>query len=123
MTTIIKALANSVGSMSNQFELPLGLPLPTKNHKRLACVIPPQPSWTDEEVSKLRVQLLNHSLHLLTDGRASYKAKKEIFEWVMSDDIHPFSFFICCEEGSYNPLKVRAGIKFMLRRLKVSFLH
>lgn len=111
----------TIGSMSNQLELPLILP--TDHPRRIAPIIQLRPSWSDEDIGKLREQLLKYSLRFLADGRSSYRVKKEVYEWVMSDDIHPFSFFVCCEEGNYNPLKVRAGISFMLRRLNVSFTH
>ena len=44
--------------------------------------------------------------------------KKENLEWMMSDDIHPFSFLVCCRLAGYDPEGIRDGIHSILKRLK-----
>ena len=38
--------------------------------------------------------------------------------WMMSDDIHPFSFVVCCAQaGCYTHRVYREGVEFILNRL------
>ncbi|GKR31210.1 hypothetical protein KAM470_12830 [Aeromonas caviae] len=77
----------------NQLELPLFF---LDEEPKTAEVIPfePKPAWNDDEVRLLRDGLLWHSLRVLADGRAGSEIKQETMTWVMSDEVHPFSFLI-----------------------------
>lgn len=66
--------------------------------------------WTEEYIEDLRYYILVETLHLLGDGRASAKAVKEAWEWVLSDAIEPFSFRVCCEENGYRHTLLREGL-------------
>ncbi|HFU9990326.1 TPA: hypothetical protein ACH7RP_003925 [Escherichia coli] len=90
----------------NQLELPLFF---LDEEPKTAEVIPfePKPEWTDDEVRQLRDGLLWHSLRVLADGRAGSEIKQETMAWVMSDEVHPFSFVVCCDEAGYDPSGVR----------------
>ena len=100
----------------NQLELPLFF---LDEEPKTAEVIPfePKPEWTDDEVRQLRDGLLWHSLRVLADGRAGSEIKQETMAWVMSDEVHPFSFVVCCDEAGYDPSGVREGVKSILNRL------
>ena len=54
--------------------------------------------------SNYRDGLLWHSLRVLADGRAGVEIKRETMEWMMSDDIHPFSFVVCCAQAAMTHL-------------------
>ncbi|MDF4331509.1 topoisomerase II [Vibrio parahaemolyticus] len=99
-----------------QLELPLFF---LDEEPKTAEVIPfePKPEWTDDEVRQLRDGLLWHSLRVLADGRAGSEIKQETMAWVMSDEVHPFSFVVCCDEAGYDPSGVREGVKSILNRL------
>lgn len=100
----------------NQLELPLFF---LDEEPKTAEVIPfePKPAWNDDEVRLLRDGLLWHSLRVLADGRAGSEIKQETMTWVMSDEVHPFSFVVCCNEAGYDPSGVREGVKSILKRL------
>ena len=100
----------------NQLELPLFF---LDEEPKTAEVIPfePKPAWNDDEVRLLRDGLLWHSLRVLADGRAGSEIKQETLTWVMSDEVHPFSFVVCCDEAGYDPSGVREGVKSILKRL------
>lgn len=49
--------------------------------------------WTDDDIEKLWKGILMDALKTLHDGRIGLKIKQETIEWIMSDDIAPFSFF------------------------------
>lgn len=68
-------------------------------------------------VDKLRDGLLWHSLRVLADGRAGAEIKRETMGWMMSDDIHPFSFVVCCAQAGYDPSGIREGVESILNRL------
>ncbi|MFC6674313.1 topoisomerase II [Marinobacterium aestuariivivens] len=74
-----------------------------------AKVIPFEPrfEWDEKAIFELREGLLWHSLKVLADGRAGEGIKQETMEWLMSDDIHPFSFVVCCSELGYLSSELR----------------
>ena len=72
---------------------------------------------SDDEVWQLRDGLLWHSLRVLADGRAGAEIKRETMGWMMSDDIHPFSFVVCCAQAGYDPSGIREGVESILNRL------
>ncbi|EKS7763350.1 topoisomerase II [Edwardsiella ictaluri] len=73
--------------------------------------------WLDDEVKQLREGLLWHSLRVLADGRAGREIKQETMDWVMSDEVHPFAFVVCCYEVGCDPSGIREGVESILRRL------
>ena len=85
-----------------------------------ALIIPfePRVDWSDKAVTDLREGILHHSLRVLADGRVGEIAKVEAMDWMMSDEIHPFSFVVCCSEFGYVPVEVRERTLNMLARLE-----
>ncbi|ECU8224415.1 TPA: topoisomerase II [Salmonella enterica] len=100
----------------NQLELPLFF---LDEVPKTVEVIPleSKSEWTDDEIRQLRDELLWHSLRILADGRAGSEIKQETMDWVMSDDVHPFSFVLCCNEAGYDPSGIRDGVESILNRL------
>lgn len=94
----------------------LELPLFFTEEPTTAQIIPLEKplEWTDANIEQLRKRLLWHSLRLLADGRASTTTMRETMEWLMSDELHPFSFVVCCHEAGYNPIGIREGVKSIL---------
>lgn len=83
-----------------------------------AEVIPFEPrfEWSEQAITDLREGLLWHSLRVLADGRAGEGIKQETMEWLMSDDIQPFSFVVCCSELGYSPVELRDQTLDVLKR-------
>lgn len=100
-------------------QLELNLFVPSKQTST-ALIIPFEPriDWSDKAVSDLREGVLHHSLRVLADGRVGKVAKVEAMNWMMSDEIHPFSFVVCCSEFGYVPAEVRERTLDMLARLE-----
>ncbi|WGS88585.1 hypothetical protein [Methylomonas sp. UP202] len=65
------------------------------------------PQFTEQEFSELRYRLLLMMLGSLNDGRVSAKEKSESREWLMSEDLTPFSFRACCESEGVDYLEMR----------------
>lgn len=69
--------------------------------------------WQDDEVEKLRLNPLEHSLASLVTGRKGGKCrnqKEEIMEWLLSNEDHPFSFTVCCDAAGLYPHLVREAV-------------
>ena len=69
--------------------------------------------WKNDEVEKLRLNILEHSLKSLVIGRKGAKhcnKKEEIMEWLMSNEDHPFSFNVCCNSAGLYPHLVREAV-------------
>jgi hypothetical protein len=100
-----------------QLELDLfGSPEPARS----ADIIPFEPrfEWTEKAIEELREGFLWYSLRVLADGRAGEGIKQETLEWMMSNDIAPFSFVVCCSELGYAPATLREQTLDVLRRLE-----
>lgn len=87
-----------------------------------AEIIPFEPrlEWSEQAIMDLREGFLWHSLRVLADGRAGEGIKQETMEWLMSNDIHPFSFVVCCSELGYAPATLREKTLDVLNRRKKS---
>jgi len=62
--------------------------------------IPNQYQWTDNEILALREGMLLDRIRTLLDFRNGLKTRLEIWDWIHSDEISPFSFRICVEACS-----------------------
>ena len=72
--------------------------------------------WSDDDIEKVREGILREALHSLTDGRQGKESKDETIEWMLSDDIAPFSFVVCCRSENLMPERVREGVNAILRK-------
>ena len=70
----------------------------------------PMPRWTDEEIETLREGLLEETLHVLGDKRASEASRKDAWEWINADDVGPFTFRTCCQTAELNWLVLREAL-------------
>ena len=102
---------------SPQLELDLFVP---SEQTHTAKVIPFEPrfEWDESSIFALREGLLWDSLRVLADGRAGEAAKQEAEDWMMSDEIHPFSFVVCCNELGYVPAELREQTLDLIQRHK-----
>lgn len=63
--------------------------------------------WCNDSVDKIRSYLLKKTLAIFSDGRASSSSKAEAFEWLMSEELMPFSFRVCCGIEDLDPDLIR----------------
>ncbi len=80
--------------------------------------LPVRYEWTDMDVARLREGILIESLRSLGDGRQGEENRQETMSWIMSDDIAPFSFVVCCRSEGLIPERVRGGVNAMLLKQK-----
>lgn len=73
--------------------------------------------WTDEHILKLMDGLLVETLSVFNEDKTSMDTVKDALDWVMSDDILPFSFVVCCKAAGLDYEDVRQGVLYCLKRI------
>lgn len=73
--------------------------------------------WSDDAISNIRERLLMSTLGSLTDGRA-VSAKTEAMEWMLSNEIHPFSFRVCADDMGMSYIEIRDRVLCMIDTLE-----
>jgi len=82
--------------------------------------------WSEDDIAKARCVLLTDSINELSDNRTRAETCDEIWEWVASDRIHPFSFRVCVQALcadlgiSVEITEVRERIRWLVRRLRAA---
>jgi hypothetical protein len=86
--------------------------------------------WTDSEIISLREFMLKRHVKLILDGRSKSVSSQEAWEWILSEDTHPFSFRVCIESLSkqiglafdskvyVDRDEVRSGIYYLVTKQK-----
>lgn len=59
-----------------------------------------QYQWTDNEILALREGMLIDRIRTLLDFRNGLETRSEIWRWIHSDEVAPFSFRVCVEACS-----------------------
>lgn len=80
---------------------------------KAVAALPKAQEWTTDAISCLREAVLMDTLRNLTDGRAT-TAKAEAMDWMMSDEIHPFSFRVCANEMGMDHIEIRTRVLRMI---------
>lgn len=65
---------------------------------------------SDKDISNLRNYVLVKTMKSFLDKRTSLKTRTESLEWLLSDEIQPFSFKVCCANEGVNPFALREKI-------------
>lgn len=73
--------------------------------------------WTDGDILKLMDGLLVETLSVFNEDKTSMETVKDALNWVMSDDILPFSFIVCCRAAGLDYEDVRQGVLYCLERI------
>lgn len=73
-------------------------------------------SFSEEEILGIRKGMLAKGMQAILDFRASRETRLEWWEWVMSNDIAPFSFVVCALESDVNPVELRSSFVNMVQR-------
>jgi len=64
------------------------------------CDVPED--WTEEDIIELCEYMLQRHLKFILDGRSGSTIAQEAWEWVLSEEIHPFSFRVCLDAVAFN---------------------
>lgn len=75
--------------------------------------------WPDDKIKALRSYLLHKALSAFGDDRVSISVRAELLDWIMEDDIHPFSFRVCCKNENVNPDRVRKKLMKLIKRHQI----
>ena len=79
--------------------------------------IPPSDEFSDDFIDWIRGYLLKASLRQITHSQVSAANKRELLEWMLSDEIHPFSFVTCCiAAGAADYEAIRDGVLSLVRK-------
>lgn len=73
--------------------------------------------WTDGNITRIRSKLLTTTVREIADRRNAKAIATEAWNWILSDDIHPFSFLVCCESEDLDALKMRESLVSLYRTL------
>lgn len=73
--------------------------------------------WSEEEIAHLRDKFLHQTLRILADGRVGNESKRKAMEWLLSDEIAPFSFVVCCHEMGVSPNDIRESVLLILNQI------
>jgi|TARA_B100000929_G_scaffold183520_1_gene145342 hypothetical protein len=73
--------------------------------------------WTDAHIARLRSKLLVTTVREVADRRTSKAVVSEAWDWILSDEVHPFSFIVCCESVDLDPAKMREALVSLYRTL------
>lgn len=53
--------------------------------------------WTEDDIISMREFMFRRHFRLIADRRTKEDMLREVWEWILSDDIHPFSFLVCLD--------------------------
>lgn len=70
--------------------------------------------WTEPEILQLQRGMLIHAIQEVRDKRRSEYMRKDAWEWLMSDEDHPFCSARCAENNGYNIKYLRWLIKHLV---------
>lgn len=73
--------------------------------------------WTEDNITRLRSKLLVTTVREIADRRNGKKIATEAWNWILSDEIEPFSFLVCCESEDLDALKMRESLVSLYRTL------
>lgn len=78
-------------------------------------------SWSESEVTTLRLYLLDRTLEMLAQARTE-KARQELLRWVLDTGRDAFSFTVCTETAGCDPDLLRQNILRVLQSAQTKTL-
>lgn len=73
--------------------------------------------WEDQEVLKMQKAMLVLTLNEIRDRRKSKKMRQEAWDWLFSDEDHPFSSEVCATNNGYDINELRSLVKRIIKDL------
>ena len=85
-------------------------------------------TWSDADIDDLYEYVFERTMEQLLDHRARENSCREIWEWILSPDIHPFSFLVCLSAVAHrtghtiddyqivDPDEIRSSLFFACKR-------
>lgn len=75
-----------------------------------------QDEISDEYVEWLREYILKLTLKQIIHSQVSESNRAEALQWAMSDEVHPFSFRVCCDALGVDYEEIREGLLTVIKR-------
>ena len=114
-------LGESIGQIPIPLSLSELLPKSIRTPNQTTTEVNNDYQWTMADMEKIHDRLLTHSLHLITDRRASQASVTESIEWLFAPiefTTRPFTFKACCQFGGYDPFELQDRVRFMVKKIK-----
>ncbi|WP_305817399.1 hypothetical protein [Photobacterium leiognathi] len=73
--------------------------------------------WNPSGIYRLQKAVIKQSLRELGDHRRSTEMRREALDWLMSDDVHPFSAIVCCQAHKLNIEHLRKLVVHLIKDL------
>ncbi len=80
-------------------------------------------SWTDDDIRMLREAVLHDALSSVLDARNRDVLRGELWEWIKSDALLPFSFNTCAIAVGADPDDLRGAFERMVARAGKAAVH
>lgn len=73
--------------------------------------------WNPSDIHRLQKAVIKQSLRELGDHRRTNAMRREAVDWLMSDDVHPFSAIVCCQAHKLNLEHLRNLVAHLVKDL------
>lgn len=74
--------------------------------------------WTFDEIIVVQKTMIIQALNELRDHRKSYKMRKEAWDWLFSDEDHPFSSETCAANSNIDIDKLRNLTRYLVKDIR-----
>lgn len=71
--------------------------------------------WSSEEIRSIQKAMLKQALAELRDKRKSHQMRVEAWNWLMSDEDHPFCSRVCAESNALNIDILRGHVRRLVK--------
>jgi hypothetical protein len=82
--------------LKKEIQVQLALMLDVLDTPESICDVPEE--WTADDVSAIREYMLKRHIDFILDGRCGEETLSETWDWIMSEESHPFSFRACVQD-------------------------
>lgn len=72
--------------------------------------------WSERDIQILQEGILFDALRSVLDRRNGQRTREELWSWIDSDAIHPFSFRVCASSVGADPDELREAFHMMAER-------
>ncbi|WP_305831148.1 hypothetical protein [Photobacterium leiognathi] len=73
--------------------------------------------WNPSDIYRLQKAVIKQSLREIGDQRRSTTMRREALDWLMSNDVHPFSAIVCCQAHKLDLEHLRMLVAHLVKDL------
>lgn len=71
--------------------------------------------WTETEIYAIQLAMIEQALRELQDHRRSPTMRQEAWQWLFSDEDHPFSSRVCAKNNGLDIEYLRILVRYIVR--------